>query len=146
MCVSVRWCLLQKLKPIIISDSHDLILRFNHGPTKGFEEDVGTKTTFRIVNSQILAKPRFDFLNNPLYKNVELLTWDPSKYRASLHEVYMLEKSSKVFSIIQKGTEVTSWAGIEPMKKVDAKMPSLVLKAGRDKNIVGRLCCLLLCT
>ncbi|XP_051728679.1 CMP-N-acetylneuraminate-beta-galactosamide-alpha-2,3-sialyltransferase 1-like isoform X3 [Ctenopharyngodon idella] len=30
-------------------DSHDLVIRINKGPTKGFENDVGSKTTHRII-------------------------------------------------------------------------------------------------
>ncbi|XP_067014197.2 beta-galactoside alpha-2,6-sialyltransferase 2 [Anabrus simplex] len=70
-------------------DSHDLVLRFNHAPTAGHELDVGSKTTIRIVNSQVVSKPKFNFLNSPLYHNVSLLVWDPSNYSASLEEWYL---------------------------------------------------------
>ncbi|KAK8747337.1 hypothetical protein OTU49_016755, partial [Cherax quadricarinatus] len=67
-------------------DSHDAVIRFNHAPTEGFEEDVGTRTTLRIINSQVVTKPNFDFWGSPLYSGVALLVWDPCKYNASLDE------------------------------------------------------------
>ncbi len=33
-------------------DQHDMVLRFNSAPTKGFEKLVGSKTTHRITNTQ----------------------------------------------------------------------------------------------
>lgn len=32
-------------------DEHDMVMRFNSAPTKGFEKFVGSKTTYRITNS-----------------------------------------------------------------------------------------------
>lgn len=65
-------------------NDHDLVMPFNHAPTAGYEEDVGSKTTIRIINSQVLSKPEFDFLNNPLFRNVTIAAWDPGHYNASL--------------------------------------------------------------
>ena len=48
-------------------DSHDLVLRFNNAPTEGHEVDVGKKTSIRIVNSQVVAKPQFKFLEDKFY-------------------------------------------------------------------------------
>jgi hypothetical protein len=36
-------------------DSHDFIIRFNHGRVKGFESYVGTKTNLRLINIHMVA-------------------------------------------------------------------------------------------
>jgi hypothetical protein len=69
---------------------HDMVLRFNHAPTIGYEADVGTKTTLRIVNSQVVSKPSFNFMTSPLYQNVILLAWDPSNYSSTLEQVCVM--------------------------------------------------------
>ena len=51
-------------------DSHDLVLRFNNAPTEKHEADVGKKTSIRIVNSQVVAKPQFKFLEDKFYSKV----------------------------------------------------------------------------
>ncbi|XP_072896951.1 beta-galactoside alpha-2,6-sialyltransferase 1-like isoform X2 [Hemitrygon akajei] len=45
-------------------DAHDAIVRFNGAPTIGFESDVGSRTTIRIVNSQWSKHPEYDFFGS----------------------------------------------------------------------------------
>ncbi|KAI1899875.1 hypothetical protein AGOR_G00066270 [Albula goreensis] len=69
-------------------DSHEAVLRFNAAPTGGYENDVGNRTTIRIINSQILATPKHHFNTSSLYKDITLVAWDPAPYTVNLHKWY----------------------------------------------------------
>ncbi|XP_036425699.1 beta-galactoside alpha-2,6-sialyltransferase 2b [Colossoma macropomum] len=69
-------------------DSHDAVVRFNSAPTEGYDNDVGNKTTIRLVNSKVMGEPEYNFNTSSLYKNVTLVAWDASNYSSDLHQWY----------------------------------------------------------
>ena len=49
-------------------DANEAVFRFNQAPTKGFEQDVGTKTTFRFVDSQVVGWPMYGLMEDPIFR------------------------------------------------------------------------------
>ena len=63
-------------------DTHDVVVRFNHSQTNGYEIHVGTKTTFRIISAKIFG-----------YKECETLTSFNSNFIPSLKNEHFILKS-----------------------------------------------------
>lgn len=64
-------------------DSHDVVIRFNDAPTGNYSADVGSKTSIRILNSQVVKNENFS-INDDLYKDTINIVWDPSDYIVNL--------------------------------------------------------------
>ncbi len=72
-----------------IIDGHDVVFRMNDAPLKGYEKDVGTKSTFRVMTGRVVFSDRDDqvLLSKNIWAAAELF---PRFIRKNRHRILMV--------------------------------------------------------
>ncbi len=127
-------------------DSYENIIRFNRAPVKNYENHVGARTDFRILNNHVFdnVDPGNEFTNQPLkfvkkLSKTNIIRIGPGE--AKNKSIKNLErKENKVFIFeYQKSDELKNLINFKTNKNmsVGAVMIGLCLLSGLETSIIG---------
>lgn len=87
-----------------VIDSHDLVFRLNQAPTKGYEDLVGKRATFRLINKEWVEKYADDVKWLPREKGLVLITRGD-------HEVRLgRKKFTHILGVSRVKKKVDAWS------------------------------------
>ena len=127
-------------------DSYDTVFRFNRSPIKNFEEHVGTRTDFRILNNHVFenVNPGNDYTNQPLkfikkIKNSNIIRIGPGEPRNKTIKSFERKKNKIYLFDYEKSEEIKELLKFKSNKNmsVGAIMISLCILSGVETNIIG---------
>lgn len=101
-------------------DSHSIVMRFNDAPTESYEQDVGNKTTIRILNSQLVLNDSFKLTESVIFQNADKFVWDVLDYDLNLKNWKIKRKN--FFDLFQNANNIF------PDKKLQLIHPSVIWK------------------
>ena len=131
-------------------DSYKNIFRFNRAPTSGFEEFVGSKTDYRVLNNHVFEN-RKQWLNSELYsnqdfelieglKNTNIILIGTIQHTHKIHKKNFIKKNNKVYIFNYKKVEkLKTSVGFKSSKNmsIGAIMISLLLINDSKVNLIG---------
>jgi len=127
-------------------DSFQTVFRFNRAPLIGYEDHVGTKTNFRILNNHVFENinPGKEYSNQPKsfirkIKNTNILRIGPGEVNRKAIKHFERKKNEVYLFDYQYADELKQKVNFNSTKNmsVGAIMISLSLISGIKTNIIG---------
>lgn len=126
-------------------DTFDDVVRFNRAPTTGFEKDVGSKTTLRVVNNHVFNGNELDpgeWENQPASFVKDLrdskLTYFAPDIVPFLNKEHNTHKSNEVFLYLYENTKkMVEYYELRKNPSVGIGFILLLILSGFKPNVFG---------
>ncbi|XP_070538675.1 beta-galactoside alpha-2,6-sialyltransferase 2-like [Ptychodera flava] len=80
-----------------VIDKNHAVFRFNSAPLKGYEKDVGTRTTVRIINTPVLGRVKSKNYTNSMFHQGVFFLWRTGPYNGNLYRWFMDRSAANFF-------------------------------------------------